>query len=118
MSHRTRAGAVLVSTATLVAAPSLAADDPAVLKDLTAVIALQGRAGGRVVPATKRGNNDYVVACKDGSRYGVFVNAGGRVVVQKQGAAAGSRPPLAVEPAVLNGFSAVLGRQGVGFGQV
>ena len=26
----------------------------------------------------------YVVVCKDGSRYRVFVNAEGRVVVQKQ----------------------------------
>jgi len=84
MSGRTRAGAFLVSAATLVAAPSLAADDPAVLKDLTAVIALQGQPCGQVVTATKQGDNDYVVACKDGSRYRVFVNAEGRVVVQKR----------------------------------
>ena len=63
---------------------AMAADDRAVLKDLTAVIALQGQPCGQVVTATKQGDNDYVVACKDGSRYRVFVNAEGRVVVQKQ----------------------------------
>ena len=50
----------------------------------TAVIALQGQPCGQVVTATKQGDNDYAVACKDGSRYRVFVNAEGRVVVQKQ----------------------------------
>jgi hypothetical protein len=84
MSRRTKVLALIVSTATLVAGPSLAADDPAVLKDLTAVIALQGQPCGQVVTATKQGDNDYIAACKDGSRYRVFVNAEGRVVVQKQ----------------------------------
>jgi hypothetical protein len=84
MSRRTKVGALIVSMATLFAAPSLAADDPAVLKDLTAVIALQGQPCGQVLTATKQGDNDYIAACKDGSRYRVFVNAEGRVVVQKQ----------------------------------
>jgi len=77
-------GAMIVSAAVLSAVPARAADDPAVLKDLTAVIALQGQPCGQVVTATKQADNDYVVACKDGSRYRVFVNAEGRVVVQKQ----------------------------------
>jgi hypothetical protein len=84
MSRRTKVGTLIVSIATLFAAPSLAADDPAVLKDLTAVIALQGQPCGQVLTATKQGDNDYIAACKDGSRYRVFVNAEGRVVVQKQ----------------------------------
>jgi len=84
MSRRTKVGTLIVSMATLFVAPSLAADDPAVLKDLTAVIALQGQPCGQVLTATKQGDNDYVAACKDGSRYRVFVNAEGRVVVQKQ----------------------------------
>ena len=83
MSRRTRVGAMIVSAAVLSAVPARAADDPAVLKDLTAVIALQGQPCGQVVTATKQADNDYVVACKDGSRYRVFVNAEGRVVVQK-----------------------------------
>jgi len=75
---------MIVSAAVLSAVTARAADDPAVLKDLTAVIALQGQPCGQVVTATKQADNDYVVACKDGSRYRVFVNADGRVVVQKQ----------------------------------
>jgi len=74
---------MIVSAAVLSAVTARAADDPAVLKDLTAVIALQGQPCGQVVTATKQADNDYVVVCKDGSRYRVFVNAEGRVVVQK-----------------------------------
>lgn len=84
MSRRTRVGAMILTASVLSAVPARAADDPAVLKDLTAVIALQGQPCGQVVTATKQADNDYVVACKDGSRYRVFVNAEGRVVVQKQ----------------------------------
>ena len=84
MSRRTRVGAMIVSAAVLSAVTARAADDPAVLKDLTAVIALHGQPCGQVVTATKQADNDYVVVCKDGSRYRVFVNAEGRVVVQKQ----------------------------------
>jgi hypothetical protein len=84
MSWRTKVRASIVPTSILMAGPALAADDPAILKDLTAVIALQGQPCGQVVTATKQGDNDYTVACKDGSRYRVFVNPDGRVVVQKQ----------------------------------
>jgi hypothetical protein len=69
------------------AATTLAADDPPgdvpVAKDLTAVIALQGLPCGKVVSATQQGEDDYVVSCEDGHRYRVFVNADGRVVVEK-----------------------------------
>lgn len=75
--------ALMVLKTALVVWPALAADDPAVLKDLTAVIALQGQPCGRVVAATKQGDNDYIASCQDGNRYRVFVNQG-RVVVQKQ----------------------------------
>lgn len=84
MSWRTKVRAWIVPSVVVMAGPALAADDAAVLKDLTAVIALQGQSCGQVVTATKQGENDYVVACSDGSRYRVFVNPDGRVVVQKQ----------------------------------
>jgi len=84
MSKRTTIWAALVLTTILDGGPSPAADDPAVLKDLTAVIALQGQPCGQVVTATKQGDNDYIASCQNGSRYRVFVNAQGRVVVQKQ----------------------------------
>jgi hypothetical protein len=64
--------------------PVHAADDPKQRKDLTAVIALQGLPCGEVVGYEVKGDNDYVATCKDGNRYRVFVNAEGRVVVQKQ----------------------------------
>jgi hypothetical protein len=83
MNSRAQAWAAILATFALAARPSQAADDPAVLKDLTAVVALQGQPCGQVVSATKQGDNDYLATCKDGSRYRVFINEG-RVVVQKQ----------------------------------
>jgi hypothetical protein len=69
------------------AAASLAADetsgDVPVTRDLTAVIALQGLPCGKVVSASQRGEDDYVASCQDGNRYRVYVNAEGRVVVEK-----------------------------------
>ena len=84
MNNRAWIWAAMLAPIALVAPLSRAADDPAVLKDLTAVIALQGQPCGQVVSATKQGDNDYVASCQDGSRYHVFINAQGRVVVQKQ----------------------------------
>ena len=84
MSKRMKVWALIVLNAALIAGPALAADDPAVLKDLTAVIALQGQPCGQVVTAARQGDNDYIATCQDGRRYRVFVNSQGRVVVQKQ----------------------------------
>ena len=64
--------------------PSIAAVDPATLKDLTSVVALLGVPCGQVVDATRIKDNDHMVTCQDGNRYHVFVNAEGRVVAQKQ----------------------------------
>jgi hypothetical protein len=63
---------------------SRAAEDVALLKDMTAVIALLGLPCGQVVGVVTRGENDHVVTCKDGNRYRVHVNAAGRVVAEKQ----------------------------------
>lgn len=83
MSGPTRVLAATLVTIALIARPTQAAEDPAVLRDLTAVIALQGQPCGQVVSATKQGDNDYVASCQDGNRYRVFIRDG-RVVVQKQ----------------------------------
>ena len=78
-------GWVLVGVgAMLMAGPAVAQESAAVLKDLTAVIALQGLPCGQVVGASKQGENDYLASCQDGNRYRVFTNAQGRVVVQKR----------------------------------
>ena len=76
--------AVAISTAACFAASSLAADDASVKKDLFTVIALQGLPCGEVIGFTTKGDNDHVVSCKDGNRYHVFLNAQGRVIVEKQ----------------------------------
>jgi hypothetical protein len=85
MTMRTR-GKVLALAAIvgiLISGPALA-QQSAVLKDLTAVIALQGLPCGQVVGATRQGESDYIASCQDGNRYRVFTNKEGRVLVQKQ----------------------------------
>ncbi len=64
-------------------APLLAADDASLGKDLKATIALQGLPCDRLVEAKRNKDSDYTASCKDGNRYHVYVNAQGRVVVQK-----------------------------------
>ena len=66
------------------AAPSFAQDDAALKKDLTAVIALHGLPCGQVVAVKVQAENDYAASCQDGNRYHVYMNAAGRVVVEKQ----------------------------------
>jgi len=73
----------LLAVAALVAPPSFAADDAGIRKDLTAVIALHGLPCGEVTQAERKGDNDYVATCKDGSKYHVYTKDG-RVVVEKQ----------------------------------
>ena len=83
MTNRT----VLLAQSLLVvfiSGPSFAADDAALRKDMTAVIALQGLPCGEVVAVNVNGESDYACTCKDGNRYRVHVNAAGRVVVEKQ----------------------------------
>jgi hypothetical protein len=71
------------AAAALVASAGLAlAQDISEADDLTAVIALNGKPCGKVVSATKRGDNDYVATCEDGNRYRVYVRDG-RVIVEK-----------------------------------
>jgi hypothetical protein len=76
--------AFAILTATYSAGPSLAADDASVKKDLFTVITLQGLPCGEVVNVATKGDNDHIASCKDGNRYHVFLNAQGRVVVEKQ----------------------------------
>ena len=59
------------------------AQDNSMGKDLGATIALHGQPCDKVVDAKRNGDSDYVATCKDGNRYHVFVDASGRVVVQK-----------------------------------
>jgi hypothetical protein len=61
-----------------------AESDVTLATDLTAVIALQAMPCGQVLSTMEQGENDYLATCQDGSRYRVFVNADGRVIVTKQ----------------------------------
>lgn len=63
--------------------PSVAADDASTRRDLFTVITLNGLPCGEVVSVTSRGDNDHIASCRDGNRYHVFLNAQGRVVVEK-----------------------------------
>jgi hypothetical protein len=62
----------------------LAADDASMVKDLKVTIALQGLPCDEVADAKRQADSDYLATCRDGHRYHVFVNAQGRVVVEKQ----------------------------------
>jgi aminoglycoside phosphotransferase len=85
---RIRGIALVVAAAALHGGPLLAAENPAgdipVTADMTAVIALQGLPCGQVVSASQQGTDDYLATCQDGNRYRVYVNADGRVVVEKK----------------------------------
>lgn len=84
VNHRIEVRAWVVLLTMCCALSSRAAEDVALLKDLTAVIALLGLPCGEVVGATRLNDNDHIATCRDGNRYRVFINAEGRVVAQKQ----------------------------------
>ena len=72
----------LAALALLACAPLLAAEDD-VGKDLKATIALHGYPCDEIVSSKRNADSDYTASCKDGNRYRIYVNAQGRVVVQK-----------------------------------
>ena len=84
MNTRTAPLAQSLAVLALFAVPLLAQDDEALKKDLTAVIALQGLPCGQVVAVEEKAASDYAVSCKDGNLYRVYLNAEGRVVVEKR----------------------------------
>ncbi len=84
MNTSARASALLFALAALIAQPAPAAEDPALLKDLTSVIALLSLPCGKVVSAKRQGDNEHIAVCSNGMRYRIYVNAEGRVVAQKQ----------------------------------
>jgi hypothetical protein len=65
MNGRIVAFAQSLFVLTLFAAPSFAADDETLKKDLTAVIALQGLPCGEVVNVIVQAESDFAVTCKD-----------------------------------------------------
>jgi len=84
MNKRILALTQLLFLVGLFAIPSFAVEDETLKKDLTAVIALQGFPCGEVVSVKTQAENDYAVSCKDQNKYRVYLNAAGRVVVEKR----------------------------------
>ena len=84
MNVSARASALIFTLGLFCAGPVSAAEDPALLKDLTAVITLLGLPCEQVVAARLLPDKSHIASCKNGQKYRVFVNAEGRVVAQKQ----------------------------------
>jgi hypothetical protein len=84
VNRLTVALALSLVVATFFGMSSLADDDEALKKDLTAVIALHGLPCGEVVAVKVLAESDYAASCKDGNKYHVYLNPAGRVVVEKQ----------------------------------
>ncbi|MEW6331994.1 MAG: hypothetical protein AB1560_11095 [Pseudomonadota bacterium] len=84
MNKQVKVWALVVAMTAFVAGPARAAEDAALLKDMTSVIALLGLPCGKAVSAVKKGENDHIVTCQDGNRYRVYLNPEGRVVAEKQ----------------------------------
>ncbi len=84
MTLSARAAILLLPLAVLVAQPLSAADDAALLKDLSAALRVLDLPCGEVLSAQRLAGNDHIASCKNGLRYRIFVNAEGRVVARKQ----------------------------------
>ena len=84
MNKRTVVVAHTLFVLAILGVPSFAQDDEDIKRDLTAVIALQGFPCGQVVTFSEQAESDYAVSCKDGNLYRVYLNAAGRVVVDKR----------------------------------
>jgi len=79
---RTFAMAIGVTGALLSLGAPAAQQDP-MGRDLAATIALHGLPCNRVIESRRNGDSDYTATCQDGNRYHVFVDAQGRVIVQR-----------------------------------
>ena len=83
MRKRAKAWTAMLVMMAFFAELSLAADEAALARDMSAVIALHGLPCGQVVTVKRQGDNDHIASCQDGNRYRVFLNPEGRVVAQK-----------------------------------
>ena len=78
-----RIPALVMTAMALMGGTSLAAGDASLGKDLKATIALQGFPCDQLADTKRNADSDYTASCKDGNRYRIYVNAQGRVIVQK-----------------------------------
>lgn len=59
------------------------AEDVSLARDLKVTIALQGLPCDQIVSSKRLADSDYQATCKDGNRYHIYVDAKGRVVVDR-----------------------------------
>ena len=71
--------AVAILYAPLFATPLLAADQAALDKELTALLAAQNLPCGKIVHINTQAERDYLVTCKDGNSYQIVPNAQGEL---------------------------------------
>jgi hypothetical protein len=76
-------GMVLLAATGLLDATMAMADDTSMGADLKVTIALQGKPCDEITSSKRTADSDYTATCKDGNRYHVYVNAQGRVIVDK-----------------------------------
>jgi len=84
MKNRTLSWRIIAVLTVLFSGVSQAADNVAITKDMTAVIALLGLPCGKVVTVVRKGDNDHIASCENGNRYRIFLNPEGRVIAEKQ----------------------------------
>jgi hypothetical protein len=80
---RTLALAISLTLALVPLCAHAAQQPDSVGQDLAATIALHGLPCDRVVDSKRNSDSDYTATCQDGNRYHVFLDAQGRVVVQR-----------------------------------
>ena len=74
---------LLLSLAIGTSSVAIAQDsDAKVKKDLKTVLALQGKTCNDIDRLESLGENDYLVTCKDGNRYRIWIDADDRVIVE------------------------------------
>jgi len=74
---------LLLSLAIGISSDAIAQDsDAKVKKDLKTVLALQGKTCSDIDRLESLGENDYLVTCKDGNRYRIWIDADDRVIVE------------------------------------
>jgi hypothetical protein len=66
------------------AIPAMGANSVSIGDDLKATVVLHGFPCDEVISKKREGDSDYLVGCKDGNRYHVFIDSRGRVTVEKQ----------------------------------
>jgi len=80
---RQQATLVALTTLCLAGSAAVSAADDSLGKDLKVTIVLHGQPCDEIASSKRNADSDYTATCKDGNRYHVFVNAQGRVVVEK-----------------------------------